>query len=391
MPLIDPYDILDSLPEQDFDNITAIAAAICDVPISLITVLDQERQWFKSHFGVDLKETPLEHSFCAHAVKSPDSPFIINNATEDDRFKNNPLVTGAKQIIFYTGIPLISTDGNPFGTLCVIDHKPRPDLSEKEILGLKALAKQVVYLLEVRRRNRVLDLAYSELNLKNESLKKFTKAAVHDIKSPLNNITTLVSLIKLSIGNQATGELNDMLDMISNSADGLRKYVQGLQESADLKFGQYAGKELVYFDELVDEVIQTTGILASKPLIHKNYPSSWNFRVNRQMLAQVLLNLVTNSHKYNDKDTLEITFQGFHDEHGYHIYVSDNGPGIKQNEVERLFHPFENLDRTDRYGHKGTGMGLSMVANLLIAYRGRIYVDKSYTSGARFGIFLPYD
>jgi K+-sensing histidine kinase KdpD len=391
MSLIDSYSILDTLPEQDFNNITAIASSICNTPISLITILDKERQWFKSHFGLDITETPIEYSFCAHAVKTPEEPFIIYDANKDERFANNPLVLGEPNIGFYAGIPLVSNDGNAFGTLCVIDSKPRRVLSSTELDSLKALARQVVNLLEARKMNRMLDLAYSELNLKNEALKNFTMAAVHDIKSPLNNITTLISLIKLTDGPNLSNEVVEILDLISGSVDGLRKYIQCLKESADLKFGEFTGKELVFFDNIVDEAINISGILITKPIINKSYSEGWNFRVNKQMLIQVLLNLITNAHKYNDKEKLSLTIEGSHNESGYCIYISDNGPGIQGSDVERLFHPFENLDKVDKFGHKGTGMGLSMVANLLMAYRGKIFIDKSYTDGAKFGICIPFE
>ncbi len=120
---LEDYDVLDTVPEQMFDDITAIASYICNMPIALISLLDEKRQFFKSHLGIVLNETPIEHSFCVHALEKPENIFIVEDARLDDRFKNNPLVTSNPNIVSYYGMPLSSRRGVTFGTLCVIDNK----------------------------------------------------------------------------------------------------------------------------------------------------------------------------------------------------------------------------------------------------------------------------
>ena len=140
------YSILDTLPEEDYDNLTAIAAEICNTEISLISLLDDKRQWFKSHHNLDVSETPKEYAFCAHAINDPKNVFIVQDARNDERFYDNPLVTGEPHVIFYAGVPLLSPKGLPLGTLCVIDHKPKL-LSNSQINSLQALSKQVMNIL----------------------------------------------------------------------------------------------------------------------------------------------------------------------------------------------------------------------------------------------------
>lgn len=143
------YRILDTPSEQSYDDITAIAAFICDVPIALISLVDADRQWFKSKIGLEVSETSRDVSFCAHAILDQ-RIMIINDAIHDARFVDNPLVTCVPGIRFYAGVPLVTPDGHSIGTLCVIDHQPR-DLSAKQIEMLNALARQIVMQLEQKR------------------------------------------------------------------------------------------------------------------------------------------------------------------------------------------------------------------------------------------------
>ena len=148
------YNLLDTLSENDFDNITSLISVICEVPVSLITLLDTDRNFFKSHFGLDFNQSPRNISFCGHAILHDEEIFIVEDATKDERFKDNQLVNEANAI-FYAGVPLVNPNGFKLGTLCVFDHKPRK-LTTIQIASLKALAKQVVILFELRKKNKLL-------------------------------------------------------------------------------------------------------------------------------------------------------------------------------------------------------------------------------------------
>ena len=143
------YHILDTAAEQAYDDIVALAAYLCDVPIALITLVDESRQWFKSRLGLNEKETPRDVAFCAHAILQTE-PLIVRDALKDRRFSDNALVTGSPHIRLYAGFPLVNPDGFALGTLCVIDRKPRR-LSAEQKTAMQALARQVMALLELRR------------------------------------------------------------------------------------------------------------------------------------------------------------------------------------------------------------------------------------------------
>jgi GAF domain-containing protein len=146
------YDVLDTIPEVLFDDLTELASGICEAPIALISLVDEKRQWFKSRFGTTLTETSRDVSFCSHAIQQPDL-FIIPDTAKDPRFASNPLVTSDPKIRFYAGAPLTTADGYALGTLCVIDKVPR-ELREQQKQALRILARHVVSQLELRRRSK---------------------------------------------------------------------------------------------------------------------------------------------------------------------------------------------------------------------------------------------
>jgi len=154
------YDVLDTVPERVFDDLTELAAKICEAPIALLTLVDEKRQWFKSRQGLSERETSRDISFCGHAIMQ-DRLFIVPDATHDKRFAHNPLVVNEPKIRFYAGAPLVTPDGHALGTLCVIDKVPRT-LRPDQKRALEILSRHVMTQLELRRRSLELTRARKE-------------------------------------------------------------------------------------------------------------------------------------------------------------------------------------------------------------------------------------
>ena len=185
------YAILDTEPEQAFDDLTLLASFVCKTPIALISLVDEDRQWFKSKIGLDAKETPREIAFCSAAIQQSDV-MVVPDTLQDDRFRNNPLVLSGPRIRFYAGAPLINDEGYALGTLCVVDRTPREfGADQKE--ALQALGRLVLAQLKFRR----------NLQLLKEALTDRTKAE-HDRERELVKVQqTLTRVLGLNIPIQS--------------------------------------------------------------------------------------------------------------------------------------------------------------------------------------------
>ncbi len=378
---LESYSILDTLPESDYDNITALAAEICNTEISLISLLDNKRQWFKSHHGLNSEETPKEYSFCAHAINDPKDIFIVQDARMDERFHDNPLVTGEPYVIFYAGVPLTSDNGLPLGTLCIIDHKPKL-LSKSQIQSLSALGKQVMNLLNLRKTKQELEKALEGLEEKNQELERFAFVAAHDLKSPLSGIAKMTSLFQEEHASAINSEGNKMLNIIKRSARKLKGLIDGLLEYSKSEYVLKEKKSTIDIDDMREEIL---GLFSYETKLSVDLKSSVEqITTNKAALDQVVINLVANAIKYNDKEEVEIeigiTVKNAH----YEFYVQDNGPGILPKHHDKIFEIFSVMTHKDRFGNSGNGIGLATVKKIVENSGGTIRLESKPNQGAKF-------
>lgn len=375
------YSILDTLPEAEYDDITRLASGICNTPISSISLIDEHRQWFKSKVGLSEDQTSREVSFCGHAILEPDKVFTVPDARLDARFRDNPVVEGEPHVIFYAGVPLVTPEGYAVGTLCVIDNQPK-ELRPEQIVALKALSNQVVSLFELRKSKMLLEHFTQELERRNDELNRFAQVAAHDIKSPLSNISSLAQILISDYGTQLSAEALELLNMLDSSSHTLRKLVDGILEHSRSD-GMLVEQFSVF--RVGDLLRQTADLVNKKAGCRFSYHfTDQEISANYNALQRILLNLVANGIKYNDKPEVEIEMGFSEQADTYSFYVADNGNGIRPDAFERIFNLFEVLATSDRFGDRGTGIGLSTVKKLVEGLGGSISVASEPGRGSRF-------
>lgn len=374
------YNMLDTLPEKDFDNITELTASICNVPISLVTLIDADRNFLKSHYGVPFNESPRNTSFCGHAILDESNIFIVEDARKDPRFKNNPLVKDINAI-FYAGVRLINSEGYPLGTLCVFDLKPRT-LTKSQKKALIAMAYQVVNLFEARKRNRILMAVQLELEEKNEELKNFAGIVSHDMKMPLANMIITSDMLRSKYGAFLDDQGKEYLDYIKQSSFTLSEYITGLLEHYESDKTASMTEEVFDSHDLLEEMIELLNINIDCEI---NLPEkNIEMHANRSALEQIILNLVGNSLKYNDKKRIKIDIECTEENCFYHFSITDNGMGIPKNKLKHIFDLFATTGKLDRNGKKGNGIGLSTVKKLVTKLDGEIEVFSKLGKGTTF-------
>jgi len=267
---LESYDIFETGNEKEYDDLTSLASAICNVPISLITFINAERQWFKSHHGTDLTENRRDLSFCTHAIASTDDIMIVPDASLDERFYNNPVVTGPTNIIFYAGVPLINEDGFALGTMCVFDHKPH-QLTDSQVNGLKILAKQVIDKLELKRKIKTLEIANQDLLNSNVLIQKFASMAAHDIKNPLSNILLSAEVLKTRHEKQNYDGCLKLIDLNISSTKGLLNLVDEMLNYSKSPSSLLAKKQIFNLTSLIKKISGMLIIPPNTTLILSDY------------------------------------------------------------------------------------------------------------------------
>lgn len=375
------YHVLDTDTEEEIDNLTQLASEICETPISLVSLIDETRQWFKSKVGLDVKETSRDIAFCAHAINETSELLIVEDARTDVRFSDNPLVTNFPNVIFYAGVVLISDDNLPLGTLCVIDNTPRK-LSDKQIRALVTISKQIMNLLNYKKTLRIKEELSFQLSQKNRELELFAAVAAHDLKSPLANIMGAASLFTDMYASQIASEGKLVLDSIEQSARRLKSMIDGLLQFSKNNDLSLLTKSKVDLFQLTNDL---TKLIGNNDNLKINLNTKLTFiEVNSLLLDQILVNLLSNSFKYSDKKISEIELSVSENETHYLFIVKDNGPGIPKKDQATIFNLFQIGSTKDQQGNRGDGIGLAIVKRNIERLGGEIHVQSEEGHGAEF-------
>lgn len=385
------YGILDTAAEADFDAITTLLSAICDTPVALISLVDKERQWFKSRVGLDAAETHRDLAFCAHAILQRDV-LMVPDATLDQRFADNPLVLEDPKIRFYAGAPLITPDNHAIGTLCAIDMRPRT-LSPNQLLALKTLSLHVVNLLELRLKLEETRRLHQALEHVTAERNQLFANINHEMRTPLNAIVGFTKRLQKRIVKDTVPDyVIDGLGMIANAAESLGTLVDDVLDLSKINAGKMQ-LQLEDFDpaQLVHDVLDTLSIRAEErgvalhPMQQGQLPM---LRGDARKITQILLNLLSNAVKFTSPGKQVHAFCEY--EKGQLVLtVQDEGVGIPQDDLKRIFLPFVQSSNQQQSDIKGTGLGLSIVKAFVDLMQGGIHVSSKVGVGTTFKIMLP--
>jgi signal transduction histidine kinase len=380
------YDILDTPEEKEYDDIVLLASQICETPISLISLLDGQRQWFKAHIGLETRETPKEIAFCAHAIFG-DDVFVVENALKDERFTDNPLVTGNPDIRFYAGMPLCTPSGFNLGTLCVIDKKPRT-LSKEQTFALQVLAKQVVEKLELRLKIKELHAQQQELKRIGEIQTRMLSVITHDVRTPIHSLKGLLNLwTDKAISPEQMTELSQHL---SKNLEVTLNLLGDLLQWSSVQLGQGKRKpERISLKLAMNEQASFyQNILAAKQnILVEEISEDLHVQTFPEVLHFVLRNLIHNAHKFTKNGRITVSTKK--KENMIEISVADTGVGMSERVLNRLFNWETRHTSYGTANEKGSGLGLLICKEFIEENGGTITVNSNEGQGTKFTFTLP--
>ncbi len=393
------YNILDTLPEQTYDDIVALAAHICEVPIALVSLVDEHRQWFKARYGLDAAETPRAVSFCGHVVETAQE-LVVADSHADERFADNPLATDYPHVRFYAGTPLRTKDDLVLGTLCVIDHVPR-SLTEQQRTMLKSLSNLVMSQLELRMQldhsealQQQLIAAKEVAEQADKSKSQFLATMSHELRTPLNAIIGFSKILCKNKRN-TLGPLDlKYLGRIYDNGTHLLRLINEVLDISKIEAGRMSYREdACEIDEIVhtvmhlqDSLAQENSIALSAEVPKRLLP----FIADSHRLRQVLTNLVSNAIKFTERGTVTVRVVARDDTRQVAaIDVIDTGVGIAADKLEAIFRPFEQADGTTTRAYAGTGLGLPISRGFCQGMGMSLEVDSEVGRGSTFRIVIP--
>lgn len=377
------YDILDTPPDGAFDRVTALAARLFGVPIAIISIVDRDRIWFKSHHGTEVDQIERKPGLYTSAVMQTDA-FDGSDESLDPQLLADPLVAGEHGFRFYAAAPLTSPDGFNLGTLCVIDRQPRR-LTDQEIATLQDLAAIVIDELELRHAAR------SEEQRLEQVRADFTATVSHELKTPLAAVYGAALTVARTDDAVDEETRRRLLTVIAEQGERLRNMFENVLSTTQLESGSF---RIVSRDLHPAELARSAAEAARAHLpptltievaVNGTLPTAY---ADATRVRQILDNLLDNAVKYSPQHgRIELRVDA--DNETVRFHVRDEGPGIPESERDRIFRRYYRLDPDLHAGISGTGLGLYVCQQLATHMGGRIELDTREGHGSTFTLALP--
>lgn len=369
-----------SSQDDDFNQIIYLTSYLFKVPMACISIIGEDYIHCKYSKGIDFDKEDHENSFTNFLLKSDLKITTLNYSENQEIFEKSGNLY-KENIKFYAAVPLKDHFGGKIGVLSILDTKERK-LKQSDIKALLALANQCNKLIEFSFQNQKFQEIQRSLKQKYQELERFTSLVSHDIKSPLANIISLTELLREENKGKLDAENIQYLNYLVESSYSLRNYVDGILGFYKSDHILEKDFENVDLEEIIKTIVQLYEVSEN---VFIDYPEKVVLHnVNKSALTQVLLNLVSNSLKYNNKKERKVSIKFEESPYFYRFKVEDNGNGIPEGDVDKIFQLFTTLDTNDRDGNPGSGIGLATVQKLVNNMGGKIKVTSTLGEGSIF-------
>ena len=379
------YQVLDSLDEEEFDNLTRLASEIAGAPIAMVNLIDEDRQWSKSVVGIpkQLREVPREQSVCQFTIRD-DGVTEITDLAKDERTAELEHIREEDGLRYYLGIPLLTKNNYAIGTLCVLDFETRK-LSELQIHQLKIIAKEVMTHLELRKKNK-------ELERLNDYKLSLMKMLSHDMRSPLNGIIGLTSMLREQLEEEKSEHV-EIVHVIEQSSSQLNQMIDEVMNYSILESG---GVELkpteVNLEKVVENILQLyrpATRIKHITLDHYTEGLENSIWIDGDKFEQILGNLLSNAIKYTPSGGW-VKMSLIRQENQLELRVSDSGIGMSEDAAHDLINN-KNAQTSSKgtSGEKSTGLGLTIIRQLIELFDGDINIQSSPGEGTTVEVEIP--
>jgi signal transduction histidine kinase len=379
--------ILDTEEEEEFNEVVELASRICHTPISLISLVDFNRQWFKAAKGVSAKQTRRDISFCGHAILMDNPFFEVEDAWEDIRFADNPMVLNNPHIRYYAGVQLLSKNGARIGMLCVNDTKPNK-LNEEQVLALKVLANHVSKMIDLRLAKKQLEEKNRELEARSEVHTKMISIIAHDVRGPIGSLKNFFELAEQQTIDPESKQV--LMNMCRSQVDITLSLLNNLVEWASLisKEPSATDKPVPVAALVQNEINQLMPAASFKHNQLVNLvDEKFQLEIDPNLLQFIIRNLLANANKFTEKGKVMVYADT--DASGRLLVVKDTGVGMTADMLHKLISEDKMITTQGTQNEKGSGFGLRMVKEFMRKAGGQVELKSEWGKGTSVLLRFP--